>query len=59
MQNRNNKKFSERDIKNIKILLDQGIPNFRIAKIYKCSPTTISKIKNNKSWSDIIINREN
>jgi group I intron endonuclease len=47
-------KLTEKEVKEIKLLLIQGIRNMVIAKSYHVSDATISMIKHGKIWSDII-----
>lgn len=48
-----NSKLKEEDIIEIKTLIHNGYTNIEIAQKYNVSPSTISDIKRNKTWSQI------
>lgn len=46
-------KLSESDVALIKLLLDCGVRNIRMARLYGVSDTKIAHIKSGKSWSHV------
>ena len=46
-------KLKEKQVIEIRHLLDIGIPQSKIAKSYGVAQTTISKIKTNKKWNHL------
>ena len=46
-------KLSEPDVALIKLLLDCGVRNIRMARLYGVSDTKIAHIKSGKSWSHV------
>lgn len=47
-------KLKNEDVSKIKQLLSQNVKQIEIAKMFNVSKMTISNIKNNKSWSDLL-----
>lgn len=50
-RNRRNNKLNSNLVKEIKILLNNGINQYEIADIFNVTQPTISRIKNNKRWN--------
>jgi len=48
-------KLTIEQVKNIKILLRDGVPGLRLAKQYKMSQATIAEIKRNEIWKHVIL----
>lgn len=49
----NGKKLTENDVIEIKNLLASGMTNIKIARLFNISKSTVSSIKNNKTWKHI------
>jgi len=52
------KKLDKNKVKEIKYLLLEGKSCFEISKIYNVTRSTISYIKQNKTWKDVFINED-
>ncbi len=49
-----NTKFTEEDIKKIRLLSFEGFKDTHIAKLFKVNQSTISRIIQRKTWSHVI-----
>ena len=48
-------KLTKEKVKEIKLLLQKGVTNVEISKVYKVHEVTIGQIKNNKIWKTVNI----
>jgi len=52
---RHNKKLSERDVIQLKKMLQMGVPQVKIAKMFCISEMQITRIKRGENWGDVKI----